>query len=59
MFNMFIYAKVGHSKFVEVHGDASDFYQSAFKSDWHCILATGLKLRSIYRTVYMQKGVNI
>jgi len=26
---MFIYAKVGHSKFVEMHGDASEFYLSA------------------------------
>jgi hypothetical protein len=26
---MFIYAKVGHSKFVEMHRDASDFYRSA------------------------------
>jgi hypothetical protein len=28
IFNMFIYAKVGHSKFVEMHGNASDFYWS-------------------------------
>jgi hypothetical protein len=27
--NMFIYAKVGNSKFVEMHGDASEFYRSA------------------------------
>ena len=26
---MFKYAKVGHSKFVEMHGDASEFYLSA------------------------------
>ena len=26
---MFIYAKVGHSKFIELHRDASDFYPSA------------------------------
>ena len=32
---MFIFEKVGHSKFVEMHGDTSDFF----------------KLRSIYRTV--------
>jgi len=25
---MFIFAKVGHSKFVEMHGDASDLYLS-------------------------------
>jgi hypothetical protein len=30
---MFIYAKVGHSKFVEMNRDASDFYKSASKSD--------------------------
>jgi hypothetical protein len=35
-----------------MHGDASDFYRSASKSDWYFILATGLKLRSIYRIVY-------
>jgi hypothetical protein len=30
---MFIYVKVGISKFAEMHGDRSDFYQSASKSD--------------------------
>jgi hypothetical protein len=35
IYNMFIFEKVGHSKFVEMHGDTSDFF----------------KLRSIYRTV--------
>jgi len=39
-------------------GDTPDFYRSASKSDWYFILATGLKLRSIYRIVYMQTGVN-
>jgi hypothetical protein len=29
LFNMFIYMKVGHSKFVEMHGDAYDFCRSA------------------------------
>ena len=29
VFNMFIYAKVGHSKFVEMHGVASYFHRSA------------------------------
>jgi hypothetical protein len=33
------------------HGDTSDFYRSASQSDWYFILATRLKLRSIYRTV--------
>ena len=35
-----------------MHRGASDFYRSASQSDWYFILATGLKLRSIYRTVY-------
>jgi hypothetical protein len=30
---MFIYVKVGISKFAEMHGDRSDFYQSTSKSD--------------------------
>ena len=30
---MFIFEKVGHSKFVEMHGDTSDFFQSTSKSD--------------------------
>jgi hypothetical protein len=30
---MFIFTKVGHSKFVEMHRDTSDSYQSASKSD--------------------------
>ena len=29
IFNMFIYVNVGHSKFVKMHGDGSDFYRSA------------------------------
>ena len=48
---MFSYAKVGHSNLVEMHGDTSDCYRSASQSDWYFILATRLKLRSIYRTV--------
>ena len=43
---MFLYEKVGHSKLVEMHGGASDFYRSASQSDWYFILATGLELRS-------------
>ena len=27
MFNIFIFAKVGHSKLAEMHEDASDFYR--------------------------------
>ena len=30
---MFIFEKVGHSKFVEMHGDTSDYFRSASKSD--------------------------
>jgi hypothetical protein len=48
VFNMFIYAKVGQSKFVEMHRDASDFYQSAlifYTRHWVNI--------TIYRTVYL------
>ena len=49
--NMFIYAKVGNSKFVEMHVDASDIYPSALvyytrhRPDWVNI--------TIYRTVYL------
>jgi hypothetical protein len=46
-----LYAKVGHSKLVEMHGNTSDFYRSTSQSDWYFILTTRLKLRSIYRTV--------
>ena len=36
IFNMFIYVKVGHSKFVEMHGNASDFYWSTLVFyTWH------------------------
>ena len=30
---LYIYAKVCHLKFVEMHGETSDFYRSALKSD--------------------------
>jgi hypothetical protein len=30
---MFIFEKVGHSKFVEMHGDISDYFRSASKSN--------------------------
>jgi hypothetical protein len=30
---MFIFKKVGHSKFVEMHGDTSDYFRSASNSD--------------------------
>ena len=48
MFNMFIIAKVDHSKFVEMHGDASDFYPSTL------IFYTRHRVNiMIYRTVYL------
>jgi hypothetical protein len=52
---MFIYAKVSHSKFVEMQGDASDFI------DPHCyfILDTGLILQSIELFIYIQTCVNV
>jgi plasmid maintenance system killer protein len=34
IFNMLIYAKVGHSKFVEMHRDASDFYSIFINDTW-------------------------
>jgi hypothetical protein len=38
---MFIFEKVGHSKFVEMHGDTSDFCRTASKSDQYFLLVTG------------------
>ena len=58
IFNMFLYAKVGHSKLVDMHGDTSDFYWSASQSDWYFILATRLKLRSIYSSDGNEYPVN-
>ena len=48
IYNMFIFEKVGHSKFVEMHGDTSDFFRSTSKSDRYFFF---YKLWSIYRTV--------
>jgi hypothetical protein len=48
LFNMFIYAKVGHSKFVEMHGNASDFYRSTL------VFYTEHRVNiTIYLTVYL------
>jgi hypothetical protein len=55
MYNMFIFAKVGHSKFVEMHGDASDFY----RPHWYFILDTELILRSIKNCLFIYRRVNI
>ena len=33
IYNMFIFEKVGQSKFVEMHGETSDFFRSASKSN--------------------------
>ena len=38
---MFIFEKVGHSKFVEMHGETSDFCRTASKSDQYFLLGTG------------------
>jgi hypothetical protein len=48
MFNMFIFAKVGHSKFVEMQLDPPDFYPSTlvfYTRHWVNIMN--------YRTVYL------
>ena len=59
IFNMFIYVKVVHSKFVEMREDASDLYRSASKSNWYFIPTTRRKFLPINQTVYMHTGVNI
>ena len=53
VFNMFIYTKVGHSKFVEMHEDASVFNDP----HWYFILDTRLILRSIELFIYIQTNV--
>jgi len=50
---MFTYAKVGNSKFVEMHRDASDVYQP----HWYFILDTTLILRSIKLFIDIQTCV--
>jgi hypothetical protein len=47
--------KVDHSKFIKMHGDASDFY----RAHWFHILDTELILRSIELLIYLQTYVNI
>ena len=48
LMNMFIYAKDGNSKFVEMHGDASDFYRSSL------VFYTRHQVNvTIYRTVFL------
>jgi len=49
----------GHSKFVEMQEDATDYNRSASNSDWYFIFAQRVKTAIIYRTVYMQTGVNV
>ena len=41
---MFIFAKVGHSKFVEMHGDTSDICRSASKSDRYFLFKIAIYL---------------
>ena len=55
---MFIFEKVGHSKFVEMHGDTSDFFRSASKSDRYfffinCDLFIELLLTDLCLHVYV------
>ena len=47
-----VYAKVGHSKFVEMNEDASDFYRSADKSDWSFI---NLNINYYMKTIVFQR----
>ena len=51
VFNMFIYAKDGHSKFAEMHGQEQIFIDP----HWYFILDTGLILRSIELFIYIDK----
>jgi hypothetical protein len=44
IYNMFIFEKVGHSKFVEMHGDTSDYFRSASKSDRYFFLLIAIYL---------------
>jgi hypothetical protein len=39
-----IFEKVGHSKFVEMHGDTSDFFRSASKSNRYFFLLIAIYL---------------
>jgi len=48
IFNKFLY-EIGHSKLVEMHGVLQIFIDPhPTESDWYFILATVLKLRSIF-----------
>ena len=51
---MFIYAKIGNSKFVEMHGVVPDIYPSAL------VFYTRHRVNiMIYRTVYLQTLMHI
>jgi hypothetical protein len=55
---MLLYVKVGHSKLVEMHGALQIFidpHPSPIGTFLYFILATGLKLRSIFRTVTFRR----
>ena len=54
IFNIFIYAKVGHSKFGEMHRDALHFYRFAL-----VFYARHRVNITIYRTVYFQTLMHI
>ena len=51
---MFIFEKVGHSKLVEMHGDTSDFFRSASKSDQYFFLLIAIYLIVICIVVVYQ-----
>ena len=55
MFNMFIFANVGHSKFIEKHGTP----QILIAPHWYFLFDTGLILRSIKLFIYIQTCVNV
>ena len=48
-FNMFIYARVDHSKFAIMYEDSSEFYRSTSKSDWYFIST----LHRVKITIYL------
>ena len=50
---MFIYTNIGNSKFVEMHGDASDIYPPAL------VFYTRHRVNiTIYRTVYLHPDMS-
>jgi len=54
---MFIFAKIGHSKFVGMHGDYSDFYPSTL--GFYTQHRVNIILWSIDLFIYIQTCVNV